>query len=351
MLPTAVVCAFVWPKVQLGMFWFQGFVAGTGAVGVWIFMFMERLLIPFGLHHILYSPFYYDSAVVTGGLYTYWANKLPELAASTASLKSLAPEARFPLTGLSKMFGCPGIALAFYSTAKPEKKKKVAGLLIPITLTAILCGVTEPIEFTFLFVAPALFVVHAVLAATLATVSYMAGLVGIFAGGAIECAALNWIPLMGTHWQTYLLQFLIGFAFTAIYFFVFRFLILKFDFKTPGREDDAENVKFYSKQEYREKQAGQENGTADTAGTGSSAASSDSLAARILEALGGKDNIDDVTNCVTRLRVNVKNENLVQDDKYFKAIGTHGCILKGKNCQVIVGLTVAKVREEFESFL
>lgn len=352
MIPVAVLCAFVWPKVQTGIFWFQGFVAGTGAAGVWIFMFMERILIPFGLHHILYSPFYYDSAVVTGGLYSYWANMLPEMAASTESLKALAPEARFPLTGLSKMFGCPGIALAFYATARKEKKKMVAGLLIPITLTAIFCGVTEPIEFTFLFVAPMLFVVHAVLAATLATVSYMAGLVGIFAGGAIECAALNWIPLMKNHWNTYLIQFAIGLVFTAIYFVVFRFLILKFDLKTPGREVESEEVKFYSKQEYREKQSGDKAGEPASNETSAQDTQPDStVASRVLEALGGKENIVDVTNCVTRLRVNVKDETLVKPDTHFKSIGTHGCITKGKNCQVIIGLTVAKVRDEFESLL
>ena len=175
---------------------FQGFVKGAGAFGVWVYVFLERILIPFGLHHILYSPFWYDNVVVTGGLYSYWANSLPELAASTASLKSLVPEAGFSSTGFSKIFGVPGIALAFYATAKPEKRKKVLGLLIPITLTSIFCGVTEPIEFTFLFVAPWLFAVHSLLAATLSTVMYIAGIVGIHAGGVIEMASLNWIPLM-----------------------------------------------------------------------------------------------------------------------------------------------------------
>ena len=179
MIPVAVLAALLWPKIQLGMFAFQGFVKGAGALGIWVFVFLERALIPFGLHHILYSPFYYDNVVVPGGLYAYWATKLPEIAASSASLKSLVPMAGFTSTGFSKNFGCPGIALAFYSTAKKEKKKKNLGLLIPITLTAIFCGVTEPIEFTFLFVAPVLFVVHALLAATLSTTMYLAGIVGI----------------------------------------------------------------------------------------------------------------------------------------------------------------------------
>lgn len=337
MIPVAVLAALLWPKIQLGMFAFQGFVKGAGALGIWVFVFLERALIPFGLHHILYSPFYYDNVVVPGGLYAYWATKLPEIAASSASLKSLVPMAGFTSTGFSKIFGCPGIALAFYSTAKKEKKKKILGLLIPITLTAIFCGVTEPIEFTFLFVAPVLFVVHALLAATLSTTMYLAGIVGIHSGGAIEMASLNWIPLMGNHWKQYLLLLVIGLAFTGIYFVVFKFLIQKFDFKTPGREDDDE-IKFGSKEEFREKKGSKQDQKIE-------------FAQLILEGLGGKDNIEDVTNCATRLRVNVKDETLCKDDPYFKSIGAHGCSVNGKSFQVIIGLKVAGVRDDFESLL
>lgn len=337
MIPVAVLAALLWPKIQLGMFAFQGFVKGAGALGIWVFVFLERALIPFGLHHILYSPFYYDNVVVPGGLYAYWATKLPEIAASSASLKSLVPMAGFTSTGFSKIFGCPGIALAFYSTAKKEKKKKNLGLLIPITLTAIFCGVTEPIEFTFLFVAPVLFVVHALLAATLSTTMYLAGIVGIHSGGAIEMASLNWIPLMGNHWKQYLFLLVIGLAFTGIYFVVFKFLIQKFDFKTPGREDDDE-IKFGSKEEFREKKGSKKDQKIE-------------FAQLILEGLGGKDNIEDVTNCATRLRVNVKDETLCKDDPYFKSIGAHGCSVNGKSFQVIIGLKVAGVRDDFESLL
>ena len=144
LLPVAFLSAWLWPMVQEGMRSFQTMISEAGSFGVWVFIFLERLLIPFGLHHLLYFPFFYDNAVVDGGIFTTWANQLPELAASTRPLKELAPYAWAPLTGLSKMFGCPGIALAFYKTAKDSKKKAVAGLLIPITLTAIFCGVTEP---------------------------------------------------------------------------------------------------------------------------------------------------------------------------------------------------------------
>ncbi|MEG0453028.1 MAG: alpha-glucoside-specific PTS transporter subunit IIBC [Coprobacillus sp.] len=337
LIPVALLSAAFWPMVQGGMRSFQTFISGAGAVGVWIFIFMERILIPFGLHHLLYFPFFYDSAVVNGGVYSTWANALPQLAAGGQSLKEMAPYAWPTLTGLSKIFGCPGIALAFYVTAKDSKKKKIAGLLIPITLTAIVCGVTEPIEFTFLFIAPVLFVVHALLAATLSTIAYLFGVVGVLSGGLIEMSALNFIPLMASHWPTYLSLLVIGLIFTGIYFIVFRTLILKFDFKTPGREDDEEEIKFHSKADFKEKQAlGGEQG---------------SLAMLILDALGGKDNIVDVTNCATRLRVNVKDEGLVQSDTQFKAIGTHGIKATKTNIQVIVGLKVPTVREEFEGLL
>lgn len=339
LIPVALASGFLWPFVQEGMRSFQGFISEAGALGVWIFIFMERLLIPFGLHHLLYFPFYYDSAVISGGVYSNWANMLPELAASTEPLKDIAGFAWPPLTGLSKIFGVPGIALAFYVTAKDSKKKKIAGLLIPITLTAVVCGVTEPIEFTFLFIAPFLFVVHAFLAACLATAAYLLGTVGLLAGGLIEMSALNFIPLMANHWPTYLKLLCVGLVFTGIYFVVFRYLILKFDFKTPGREDDEEEIKFHSKQEYRDKKA--DKGMEEK----------NDLPAAILEALGGKDNIVDVTNCVTRLRVNVKDESVVKDDAHFKSIGTHGVKTNKKSVQVIVGLSVPTVREDFEALL
>ncbi len=341
MLPVALLCCLIWPHVQNGMMLFQNFVMNAGALGVWVFIFLERLLIPFGLHHLLYSPFYYDNLVCPGGIYAYWATKLPEIAASSASLKSLCPEAAFTATGFSKIFGCPGIALAFYSTAKPEKKKQLLGMLIPITLTAIVCGVTEPIEFTFLFMAPPLFVVHAFLAACLSTVVNLFGIVGVFSGGLIEMASLNFIPLMTSHWKEYLMLLVIGLVFTGIWFVVFRFLILKFDFKTPGRED-TEETKFYSKAEFRAKQAGGKDVQMDDKTI---------LAAMILDGLGGADNIVDVTNCVTRLRTNVKDETKVRDDAYFKGIGAHGISKNGKAMQVIVGLGVPHVRDRFEMIL
>ena len=349
LLPTAVICCFVWPHIQDGIAALQGFLTSTGLLGVWVFAFLERILIPFGLHHLVYSPLYYDNVVVHGGIYAAWATALPTLAASGDSLASAAPWAAFTCTGWSKIFGCTGIALAFYNTAKPERRKELLGLLIPITLTAIFCGVTEPIEFTFLFIAPPLFAVHAVLAACLATAMNAAGVVGVFAGGLIEMSSLNFIPLMASHALTYLVALVIGLVFTGIYFVVFRTLILKFDYKTPGREDDDSDIEFKSKQDYRDKQSGVAASAEAAAETGKS--KNEILAENILDLLGGKDNIKDVTNCATRLRVNVYDDSIVASDPDFKKIGTMGLSRNGCSMQVIVGLTVPMVREKFEALL
>jgi len=212
----------------------------------------------------------------------------------------------------------------------------VAGLLIPATLTAIVAGITEPLEFTFLFIAPVLFGVHAVLAASLAAVSYAFGVSGNFGGGLIEWASLNWLPFFKYHSGTYITQIVIGLCFTAIYFFVFRFLILKFNFLTPGREEDDKEAKLYTKSDYKEKKSNSSN---------------DMKAASFLEALGGSENIQDVTNCATRLRVTVKDETKLAADGVFKAAGAHGVVRNGKAIQVIVGLSVPQVREEFEALV
>lgn len=337
MIPVAFLMAFIWPKVQGGIALMQGFLTSSGVIGVWVYTFLERFLIPTGLHHFIYSPFIFDSAVVQGGINVYWATNLGEFANSAQSLREMFPAGGFALHGLSKVFGCMGIALAIYATAKPNKKKVVAGLLIPATLTAVVAGITEPLEFTFLFIAPALFLVHSLLAATLSAVSFAFGVSGNFGGGLIDWAALNWIPLFKYHGDTYITQIVIGLIFVAIYFFIFRFLILKFNFKTPGREDENEEAKLYTKADYKNRKNEEIKG--------------DDKAALFLEALGGSENIVDVTNCATRLRISVNDPDKVQDQSVFKQAGAHGLVKKGKAIQVIVGLSVPSVREEFEKLL
>lgn len=275
--------------------------------------------------------------VVDGGIQAYWLQHIQEFAQSTKPLIELFPQGGFALHGMSKIFGCPGIALAIYFTAKPERRKKVAAILIPAVITAILCGITEPLEFTFLFVAPVLFLIHALLAGTLAATMYFFGVTGNFGGGILDCALFqDWIPLFNNHYETYITQIIIGLIFTCIWFVVFRFLIIKLDLKTPGRGDDAEPDKLYTKADYKASKNIDER---------------DRKAAAFLKALGGKNNIVDVTNCATRLRVTVKDDSLVKDTNVFMAAGAHGLVHNGCAIQVIVGLSVPQVRERFEALL
>ncbi len=344
MLPVALAMCSIWPKVQGGIGSLQSFLTSSGVAGVWIYTFLERILIPTGLHHFIYGPFIFGPAIVEGGIASYWPQHLAEFSNNAQSLKEMFPAGGFALHGMSKVFGCAGIALALYITAKPEKKKIVAGLLIPATLTALVAGITEPLEFTFLFIAPALFAVHAVLAATLAATAFTFGVVGNFGGGLIEWATQNWFPLFKYHTGTYLLQIGIGVCFTAIYFFVFRFAILKFNLATPGREQSDGESKLYTKADYKARKSG-------SAGAENEEVLQGGPAVQFLQALGGKENIADLTNCATRLRVSVKDETKLSSDGEFRAAGAHGIVKNGKAIQVIVGLSVPQVREEIDNLL
>ncbi|MFT2792398.1 alpha-glucoside-specific PTS transporter subunit IIBC [Serratia sp. T13T92] len=342
MIPCAWLTLFGWPKVQMGIESLQEFLRSAGSLGVWVYTFLERILIPTGLHHFIYGPFIYGPAVVEGGIQVYWAQHLQEFSQSTLPLKTLFPEGGFALHGNSKVFGCLGIALALYATTAPENRVKVAGLLIPATLTAMLVGITEPLEFTFLFISPVLFVVHAFLAATMATVMYMCGVVGNMGGGLLDqFLPQNWIPMFHNHASMMFIQIGIGLAFTAIYFLVFRTLILRFNLKTPGREE-AE-IKLYSKADY---QASRQQTTAAAAKE-----TKQGQAAGFLEALGGASNILSVNNCATRLRITLVDMSLTQSDDIFKALGAHGVVRRGNGIQVIVGLNVPQVRDQIENLM
>lgn len=345
MIPIAFLTSWGWPIVQGWIASLQVFLASSSYVGVWLFHFLERILIPTGLHHFIYTPFEYGPAVVDGGIKSYWISHLTEYSETTKSLKDIFPGGGFLLQGNTKIFGSIGIALAIYSTAKPHKKKEVGALLLAATLTAVFAGITEPLEFTFIFIAPFLFLIHAILGATMVTIMHAFGLVGNLGGGFIEIAATNWIPLFGSHWGTYLAQFVIGIIFIFIYYYLFRFIILKFDIPMPGREkDDNKDTKLYTKKDYRENK--KQDSVAD------SYSEYQMKADVYIEGLGGADNIVDVTNCATRLRVTVNDPEKVAADNYFKSEGgAHGLVKSGENVQVIVGLSVSQVREEVEQIL
>jgi PTS system arbutin-like IIC component len=342
MIPCAWITLFGWPKVQMGIESLQEFLRNAGSLGVWVYTFLERILIPTGLHHFIYGPFIFGPAVVEGGIQVYWAQHLQEFSQSTLPLKTLFPEGGFALHGNSKIFGCLGIALALYATAAPENRVKVAGLLIPATLTAMLVGITEPLEFTFLFISPVLFAVHAFLAATMATVMYMCGVVGNMGGGLLDqFLPQNWIPMFHNHASMMFTQIGIGLIFTGIYFAVFRTLILRFNLKTPGREDSE--IKLYSKADYKASR-----------GLTTAAASKETKlgqAAGFLEALGGSGNIVSVNNCATRLRITLADMAMTQSDEIFKALGAHGVVRRGNGIQVIVGLHVPQVRDQLETLM
>ena len=349
MIPMALLFCIVWPAVQHAIEQFQFFLKTSGIVGVWAYTFSEKMLLPAGLHHFIYLPFIFGPAVVDGGIQAYWLGHINDFMVSGQSLRELFPEGGFALHGSGKVFGLPGAALAIYMCAKPEKRKKTAALLIPATITAVLCGITEPLEFTFLFVAPLLYLLHAALSATLSATLYAIGLSGNFGGGLIDCFVQNWIPLFSYHYTTYLMQIGVGLCFTAIYFFVFRFVIQLKDYKTPGRTDDGVEDKLFTKADYKAKQAGAADAAA--AAPGMKLDERDVKARAFLDGLGGAANIKDVTNCATRLRVTVNDPELVAPTGAFTEAGAHGLVRNGHAFQVIVGLSVPQIRERFEALL
>lgn len=339
MLPCAWLTLLIWPKVQMGIGSLQHFMLASGALGVWLYTFLERILIPTGLHHFIYGPFIFGPVAVENGIMMDWAQHIQAFSQSTLPLKQLFPIGGFALQGNSKLFGSIGIALAIYITADDKNKGKIAGLLIPAALTSILVGITEPLEFTFLFVAPFLFAIHALLAATMATIMYSLGVVGNMSGGLIEIISQNWLPMFHNHASVMLTQLAVGLGFTAIYFFIFKTLIVRFDLKTPGRDSEA---KLYTKSDYKSKHA---------SGSTVPSAAKESLANRIIEALGGDDNIEKLNNCATRLRVTVADPQRIASDQVFKSMGAHGVVRNGQAIQIIIGLSVSQVREECEGLL
>lgn len=344
MLPLAVITCYVWPVVQSGIAGLQEFMVSTGYVGIWVYNLLNRILIPTGLHHFIWMPFLYGPAVLEEGIVKYYFENLNTFATSTESIKELFPEGAYLMYGMEKVFAPIGIAAAFYFTAKPEKRKQVLALLIPAALTAMVAGITEPFEFTFLFIAPILFIVYSILSATMNTIMYAVGISGHFTGGLIEWVSQTWLPLFSSHGSTFLLQIGIGFTFTVIYFIVFKWMIEKYNYATPGREPEEEEVKLYSKEDYKKKKAG----VVAAATLDKESNQYTEAAATYLEALGGVDNIESVTNCATRLRTTVKDVSAVAPDSVFKAAGAHGVARNGNAIQVIVGLSVSQVREEFD---
>ena len=344
-LVVGIAMFYIWPVVQSGIAALGALVLASGYAGTFIYGLLERALIPFGLHHVFYMPFWQtavggtaiiDGVTVTGAQNIFFA----ELASKSTTVFSVSATrfmaGKFPFM----MFGLPGAALAMYQCAKPEKKKVAGGLLLSAALTAFLTGITEPLEFTFIFVALPMYAVHCVLAGLSFMLMHILNVgVGMtFSGGLIDLVLFG--VMQGnakTHWVWVVV---VGAVYFVLYYIIFRFMISKFDYKTPGR-DDAEEVKLYTRADVN----------ARSAASGSTApAGDDPVSALIVEGLGGTDNLSDVDCCATRLRCTVKDAALVRQD-VLKASGASGVICKGNGVQVVYGPKVAVIKAKLEDYL
>lgn len=345
----AVILTFVWPVIQGGIDSLGFFINQAGNFGIFLYGMLDRLLIPTGLHHLVYTPFLYTklggTAEVAGQVYEGARNIYYAQIADPAT-QVLSASVVWDARGLSKMFGLIGACLAMYHTAKPENKGKVKAILIPAAFCSFIAGVTEPIEFSFLFVAPILFVVHACLSGLGMVAFNVLGCRAIGPNGFIDFLLYN-LPLgIGkTHWPIYIA---IGIAEFIVYYLAFRVLITKLNLKTVGREDDGDEVKLHSKTEYKAKVAGEGAAAGEI-----SAASSESgvNAALIVEALGGAENIQKVDNCYTRLRLILKDTDKVQEETLKSDTGAVAVIKKGENVQVVYGPQVRQVRAAVDEHL
>ena len=344
-LVVGIAMFYIWPVVQSGIAALGALVLASGYAGTFIYGLLERALIPFGLHHVFYMPFWQtavggtaiiDGVTVTGAQNIFFA----ELASKSTTVFSVSATrfmaGKFPFM----MFGLPGAALAMYQCAKPEKKKVAGGLLLSAALTAFLTGITEPLEFTFIFVALPMYAVHCVLAGLSFMLMHILNVgVGMtFSGGLIDLVLFG--VMQGnakTHWVWVVV---VGAVYFVLYYIIFRFMISKFDYKTPGR-DDAEEVKLYTRADVN----------ARSAASGSTApAGDDPVSALIVEGLGGTANLSDVDCCATRLRCTVKDAALVRQD-VLKASGASGVICKGNGVQVVYGPKVAVIKAKLEDYL
>lgn len=346
---SAIILTYIWPVVQSGIDSLGGFINHAGNFGIFLYGALERLLIPTGLHHLVYTPFLYTSLGGTaeiGGQVFEGCRNIYYAEMADPSILELSASVVWDARGISKMFGLVGACLAMYHTARPENKNKIRAILIPAAFTSFIAGVTEPIEFSFLFVAPILFVAHAALSGLSMVAFNILNCRAIGPNGFIDFLLYN-LPLgiEKTHWPTYLL---IGVVDFAIYYFLFRFLISKLNLKTLGRESDGMEMKLHSKAEYKEKIA---NEKSDQAAPAKAATGNGINAKRIVEALGGPDNILKVDNCFTRLRLVVKDSSVVQDDVLKQDTGAAGVFKKGETVQVVYGLQITQVRKAVDAEL
>lgn len=345
-----ILLYFIWPAIQTGIFALGGFVTESGYAGTLIFGLVKRALIPFGLHHVFYMPFWQTAVggtmdvagqMVQGGQNIFFAQL-----ADSANITHFSADATRYFSGefIFMIFGLPGAALAMYRCAKPEKKKAAGGLLLSAALACMFTGITEPLEFSFLFVAPLLFVVQVILAGTAYMIAHMLNVaVGLtFSGGFLDLFLFG--ILQGNEKTNWVRIIPVGIIYFFLYYFIFKFLIKKFNFKTPGREDDDTETKLYTKADVNARKQ------SNNAQASDKDAEIDAVSQTITRGLGGKRNISDVDCCATRLRCTVNNPELVSD-ALLKSTGASGVLHKGTGVQVIYGPHVTVIKSNLEDYL
>lgn len=341
-----ILMYYIWPFVGLGIAKVGELVVISGYGGTLLYGFMERLLIPFGLHHVFYMPFWQTAVggsmeiggqVINGAQNIFFAQLADPNCSKFAVSATRFMSGKFPLM----IFGLPGAALAMYKCAKPEKRKVVGTLLLSAALTSMLTGITEPLEFTFLFVAPLLYGIHCVFAGLAYMLMHVfnVGVGMTFSGGIIDLVLFGVLPGMEkTNWIWIVI---VGIGYFIVYYFLFSFLIKKLNLKTPGRENEGEETKLYTRADVNKSK----NSKAARANT-----PDDVVSALIVSGLGGKQNISDVDCCATRLRVTVFDYQLVDKDK-LKQSGASGIVQKGDGVQVIYGPKVTVIKSNLEDYL
>lgn len=366
MAVVGALLAYIWPFVQDGIAVIALFVKNAGPIGTFLYGLIERALIPFGLHHIFYTPFWYGSFVdgqviidgawqtIQGANYAYFAqlgNMQSIVGADADTMSTIVSgttrfmAGKFPFM----MFGLPAAALAMYHTAAPNKKKIVGSLLVSAAFTSFLTGITEPLEFTFLFVAPVLYVVHCIMAGlSFFLMDILNVFIGMtFSGGLIDFTLFGILPAGAGVPTNWIRAILVGAGYAVVYYFLFKTLILKLNLKTPGREGDEEEAKLYSKADFQAAKGldGKEAPNKDNG--------KDEIvqkAPEVLAALGGEENAVSIDACITRLRVEVKDKSKVDKDK-LKALGAVGVVEVGNGIQAIFGAKADAYRHEINRIL
>ena len=366
MAVVGALLAYIWPFVQDGISVIALFVKNAGPIGTFLYGLIERALIPFGLHHIFYTPFWYGSFVdgqvlidgtwqtIQGANYAYFAqlSSMQSIVGADAETMStiVSGTTRF-MTGKFPfmMFGLPAAALAMYHTAADNKKKVVGSLLISAAFTSFLTGITEPLEFTFLFVAPVLYVVHCIMAGlSFFLMDILNVFIGMtFSGGLIDFTLFGILPAGAGVPTNWIRAILVGLGYAVVYYFLFKTLIVKLNLKTPGREGDDEEAKLYSKADFQAAKG------LDNKETQNKANGKDEIvqkAPEVLAALGGEENAVSIDACITRLRVEVKDKSKVDKDK-LKALGAVGVVEVGNGIQAIFGAKADAYRHEINRIL